>query len=166
MTHKTLGMSLLLLLVIVLSLSSVQAANQTDIISQDASDILSDVNVDGNTAVDIQNAIDNANEGDTVNLGKDKQYNVNSTIQITKKVTIKGENVNITSENAFQIRSTDNVEINGITFINPNGLPDYGGSMKGNAIYAQATRSLVIDNCRFINYAYGIDMYSSVDGIV
>ena len=166
MTRKTLSMSLLLLSIVVLSLSCVNAADDTDLLTQDNEDILSDVNVEGNTAADIQNAIDNANEGDTVNLGKDKQYNVNSTIKITKKVSIKGENVNITSENAFQIRSTDNVEINGITFINPNGLPDYGGSMKGNAIYAQATRSLVIDNCRFINYAYGIDMYSSVDGIV
>lgn len=118
----------------------------------------------------IQNAINSASDGDTIDLGENKEYNLkNDTINVNKKVTIKGKNVTITAgatDGALSIRSMSDVAVDGISFINPVDLPGYGGKLNGKAIYTQSSSNIKISNCRFINYAYGVEMYSTTNSEV
>lgn len=160
MSRKNISIFLMLALLTVLSLSAVSATDDNQTLSiADEQMLATEYTVDGTTTSDIQNAIDTASDGDTINLGKDKAYNINAdSITVNKNVTIKGENVNITAESAsgaIKIRSSG-CSIQGITFLNPNPLPEYGGTIRGVAITASASNNIIIDNCRFINYASGV----------
>lgn len=153
----------ILLLCILVTLSVVSAADDTT--------ILGDVNVDGNTTSDIQNAINKANDGDTVNLGENKAYDIESdSIEINKQITLKGDNVSITAHSTtggISIAGTSNVEVSGITFINPVDLPKYGDTkFTGKAINVRMSSNIIISNCRFINYEYGIEMTTTSDSVV
>lgn len=160
MNKKTSSISILLILLIALSISAVSAedANET-VLTETSSD-----------TTYIQDAINNASDGDTINLGENKAYNINNdSIYINKKVTIKGENVSITAgaaNGAFSIRQSSDITVEGITFINPVNLPGYGGKLDGKAIYVQGSNNILINNCRFINYAYGVEMYTTSDSTV
>lgn len=153
MNKKTLSISILLILLITVSISTVSAQNNETLIKET-----------GDTAF-IQDAIDRASDGDTINLGENKAYNLSSdTVNINKKVTLKGENVTITasaSRGALSIRSASDVTVEGITFLNPVNLPSYGGKLDGKAIYVQGSDNIKISNCKFINYAYGVEMYTT-----
>lgn len=157
MNKNTLSISILLILLITVSISAVSAENNET--------ILTDTVVTGTDSASIQSAIDSASDGDTINLGENKEYNLSSnSVNINKKITIKGNNVTITasaSKGALSIRSASDVTVEGITFINPVDLPTYGGKLDGKAIYVQASSNIKINNCRFLNYAYGIEMYST-----
>ena len=166
MNRKHIGFTILLILITLISISSIQAANQTDIIESTDTNPLAEISFNGTTSVDLQDTIDKASDGETINLGENKQYTLNSTVEIRKPITLKGTNVSITSENALSIRQTSNVEINGIKFINTNPLPGYAESIKGTGIYIQGLTNIIIDNCSFINYAHGVDMYTSSDSVV
>ena len=154
--------SILMACLIVLTLSGVQAADNDTLLTGEHI-------VNGTTTADIQNAIDTASDGDTINLGKDKAYNINAdSIAVNKNVTIKAENVNITAESssgAIKIRSSG-CSIQGITFLNPNPLPEYGGTIRGVAITASASNNIIIDNCRFINYASGVYFSTTYDSTI
>ena len=137
----------------------------------DDTTILGDVNVDGNTTSDIQNAINKANDGDTVNLGENKAYDIESdSIEINKQITLKGDNVSITAHSdkgGISIVSASNVEVSGITFINPVDLPKYGDTkFTGKTINVRMSSNIIISNCRFINYSYGIEMTTTSDSVV
>lgn len=81
-----------------MSLACVSATNETDALTQD--DLLTaDIPVDGDNASSIQKAIDDANAGDTINLGTNKTYNVDNQIIVYKQVTIKGDNVELKGKN-------------------------------------------------------------------
>nr|WP_295159884.1 right-handed parallel beta-helix repeat-containing protein [uncultured Methanobrevibacter sp.] len=155
MNKKTLSISILLILLIAVSISAVSAEDTNETVLTETS---SDTSY-------IQDAINNASDGDTINLGENKAYNINNdSININKKVTIKGENVSITAgatNGAFSIRQSSEVTVEGITFVNPVNLPGYGGKLDGKAIYVQGSDNIIINNCRFINYAYGVEMYTS-----
>ncbi len=166
MNRKHIGFTILLILITLISISSIQAANQTEIIESTDTNPLAEISFNGTTSDDLQDTIDKASDGETINLGENKQYTLNSTVEIRKPITLKGTNVSITSENALSIRQTSNVEINGIKFINTNPLPGYAESIKGTGIYIQGLTNIVIDNCSFINYAHGVDMYTSSDSVV
>lgn len=156
MKIKTIGI-LLILTIIALSLGTVAAENQTDVLT-------SDINVNGTDTVSIQNAINKANDGDTVNLGENKEYSINETISINKNINIVANNVSINSVNqnhVVEIRYTDSVSVSGITFNNLNPLPDYGGTIQGLAIYSQANNNLLITDCKFINYSSGTYLSST-----
>ena len=157
MNKNTLSISILLILLIAVSISAVSAENNET--------VLTDTVVTGTDSASIQSAIDSASDGDTINLGENKEYNLSSdSVNINKKVTIKGNNVTITassSKGALSIRSASDVTVEGITFINPVDLPTYGGKLDGKAIYVQASSNIKINNCRFLNYAYGIEMYTT-----
>ena len=156
MKIKTIGI-LVILVILTISLSAVSAENQTDVLT-------SDINVNGTDTVSIQNAINKANDGDTVNLGENKEYSINETISINKNINIVANNVSINSINqnhVVEIRYTDSVSVSGITFNNLNPLPDYGGTIQGLAIYSQANRNLLISNCQFINYSSGTYLSST-----
>lgn len=122
--------------------------------------------VTGSSGSDIQNLIDTANPGDTINLGENKVYNTTDTsISITKSINIKGNNVNIYSKNtnnAFTVQYASDVSISGLNFINSQELPSYGNtSLSGKAILTRGVSNLIVDNCKFVNYEYGLDMYST-----
>ena len=124
--------------------------------TQDDTDVLtSDIQVDGNDASTIQKAIDDAKAGDTINLGTNKSYNVDSQISVYKQVTIKGDNVEINGLNVFQISSSDTT-VQGLKFTNPNPAAQYRGSVSGNAISVSYQSNILIDNCSFINYHSGV----------
>lgn len=153
MNKKTLSISILLILLITVSISAVSAQNNETLIKET-----------GDTTF-IQDAIDKASDGDTINLGENKAYNLSAdSVNINKKVTIKGNNVTITassSRGALSIRSASDVTVEGITFLNPVDLPTYGGKLDGKAIYVQGSENIKISNCKFINYAYGVEMYTT-----
>ena len=124
----------------------------------------SEISVTGSGTAAIQNAISSASAGDTVNLGENKEYNIgNDSISISKKITLKGNNVTIhagSSNGGLYLEGYD-ISIQGISFVNTVAAPAYGGTMTGRGIYAKNTYNLVIDDCKFIDYEYGIDMYNS-----
>ncbi len=151
MKIKTIGI-LLILTILIISLGTVAAENQTDI------------SVNGTDTASIQNAINTAKNGDTVNLGENKEYSVNETISINKNINIVANNVSINSVNqnhVVEIKGTSDVSVSGIKFNNLNPLPDYGGTIQGLAIYSQANRNLLINNCQFINYSSGTYLSST-----
>ena len=170
MNKKNISITLILALLIVLSVSTVSAEsyNQT-LSSTDETTLSTEYTVNGTTTDDIQSAINKASDGDTVNLGESKSYNINTdTITITKGITLKGENVNITSGSSncgIQIRG-NGVNINGITFINANPLPGYGGNIIGEAISANGATNIVIDNCKFFNFKSGVYFSSTHDSTI
>ena len=88
MVNKKLLFSFLLIVLVAISAGAVSAA--------DSADILADtVPVEGDDNVAITDAIESANDGDTIDLGKDKVYNFNSSVEISKNITLTGENVTI-----------------------------------------------------------------------
>ena len=99
MNKKSISITLILALLIILSVSTVSAENDNETLSvSDETALSTEYTVNGTTTTDIQSAINKASDGDTVNLGESKSYNINTdTITITKSITLKGENVNITS---------------------------------------------------------------------
>ncbi len=112
----------------------------------------------------IQDAIDSSKDGDTISLGQNKEYTINETITITKKLTITADNVIINTYSQgriFEIKGSDGSTIRGITFKNLNPVPDYGGTITGTAIYSQGNKNLTIDNCSFINFANGAYLTST-----
>ncbi len=170
MNKKSISITLILALLIILSVSTVSAENDNETLSvSDETALSTEYTVNGTTTTDIQSAINKASDGDTVNLGESKSYNINTdTITITKSITLKGENVNITSGSSncgIQIRG-DGININGITFINANPLPGYGGNIIGDAISANGATNIVIDNCKFINFKSGVYFSSTHDSTI
>ncbi|MBR4448190.1 right-handed parallel beta-helix repeat-containing protein [Methanobrevibacter sp.] len=163
MKYKKICISILLICLIALTLSSVEASNQTDTLT-------SNINVDGANTTAIENAINKASDGDTINLGDNKEYNLKSdTIDINKKVTIKGNNVTIIGNSTravFNIQSASDITIDGLTFINPKELPGYNGEITGKAINVHVSSNILITNCRFLNYEYGVEFTTSHDSTV
>lgn len=138
-------------------------ASENEAVSQGNDDILGD---GVGSVSDIQSKIDSASDGGIVDLGTNKVYNVyKEQITINKKITLTGNNVTIigsASYGVISIRSASDITICGITFQNPVDLPNYGNrTFSGKAIYTQASKNIVVDNCKFINYAYGVEFTSS-----
>jgi hypothetical protein len=135
-------------------------------LAQDTGDILaSDVPVSGDNASSIQKAIDGAKTGDTIDLGKDKTYNVESQISIYKQVNIKGDNVEITGVNVFHVSVSD-ITMSGVKFTNPNPAADYRGTVTGTAVSVAYQTNIMIDNCSFINYHSGVYLSGVRDSTV
>ena len=170
MKYKKICISILIICIIAFTLSSVSATNETDVLETAEPDTLtSNINVDGDNATAIENAINKASDGDTINLGENKQYTINNTININKKVTLKANNVTLTGtayRGAINIQYSSEVTIDGVTFINPVELPGYGGKLEGKAINVMGSDNILITNCRFLNYAYGVEFTSSHDSTV
>lgn len=151
--------TILALLVLIISVTCVSAQdNETALTSE--------ITVTGNNGSDIQDAVDHANSGDTINLGSNKTYNIEKEISITKQVTIKGDNVNISANRAFDIQSASGTTVSGITFINTIEVPEYRGNINGVAINLRYGNNLLIKNCSFINYASGIYLNNVRDSTV
>ncbi|MEE3490250.1 MAG: right-handed parallel beta-helix repeat-containing protein [Methanobrevibacter sp.] len=90
--------------------------------------------VSGNTFGDIQTAINNAGNGDTIYLGGKTFTASSSTITVNKTVTICGG-----------------------TIANPNTVSTLNGNGNGHAIFTLSASGIVLTNINFINGNHGND---------
>ena len=150
-----------ILLVALLAISAVSAAeNITD--TGDAGKLTADEStskikltdnndVDNGIFSELQNKIDAAGEGGTVDLKNNYTYDdtfSNSGITIAKPITINGNGFTINAlgqSRIFNINALSNVTLKNITFI--NGYSDLGGAI----IFNNPVSNVVIDHCKFIN---------------
>lgn len=106
--------------------------------------------INGGTFEDIQTAIENANDGDTIQLNGTFK-STGKEIAIYKNITIKGSQKTILDAKGFEFffkfyHSAKNITLNGLTFINASS--EYHGAIT-NAYGAYGNYSLV--NCTFEN---------------
>ena len=174
--NKKIILSLLLVLLVAISVSAVSAEAVDDVIDDAGIDVVAEVDdagtaddtvlADGEekTGDDIQTAIDNAEDGGEIDLGENLVYNVEDgkIFNITKKVTIKGNNVIIKASGASQggngalfIANVAGTGFDGITFINTDGHKSYGQQVSGYAIQLAIENGLV-NNCAFIDWSSGV----------
>ena len=174
--NKKIILSLLLVLLVAISVSAVSAEAVDDVIDDAGIDVVAEVDdagtaddtvlADGEekTGDDIQTAIDNAEDGGEIYLGENQVYNVadGKIFNITKKVTIKGNNVIIKASGASQggngalfIANVAGTGFDGITFINTDGHKSYGQQVSGYAIQLAIENGLV-NNCAFIDWSSGV----------
>jgi len=163
-------MSLLLVLLIALSISAVSADNSTN----------SSVNTGGNTYTVsptgdstqdikvISDAIDKAEAGDTIDLGGNAYDVGDGQINITKNITLQGnENTTISGTGSGSGiifisegngSSPNGAIIKGIIFNNTAANTTYTGSdtLKGWGICIKAASNVLIEDCSFINFNHGV----------
>lgn len=157
--NKKIILSLLLVLLVAISLSAVAAAdnNATANDGNDNEEIGPSAD-----AVEIQNKIDNAQDGDTIEL-ENKTYNVTgATFTLDKQVTVKGNGATIAASGAEQggqgaliVATVAGTSFEGITFVNTDGHKAYGEKVSGYAIQL-AIENGTVDNCAFIDWGSGI----------
>ena len=165
--NKKIILSLLLVLLVAISVSAVAAADADVTYINDAADVddVADEKVAPLTASadaqDIQTKLDNAKPGDTIEL-ENKTYDVDTTFNVTKQVTIKGQDTVIKASGASQggsgalfIANEAGTAFEGITFINTDGHKNYGEQVSGYAIQL-AIENGTVDNCKFIDWSSGV----------
>ena len=176
MVNKKLLISFLLILLVAVSASAVSAADDADAVAADDSAVLAaqTIVVEGDDDVAINAAIANATTGSTIDLGKDKNYNINGNITVNKQVILTGDNVVFLANGSKMPDGVINVyadgsgtTISGITFNNTddadNYLYKYNGMIdaKGKSVKTSvgiaidlwsAANNVVVDNCVFYNW--------------
>ncbi len=142
--HEKKFLILLCLIALIFSMAGVSAADANQTIFSDTP-ILG--NADGGTFTELQDKINDAEEGSTITLENNYTYDNSfkgEYISIAKNITVDGKGYTINANNAsgiFNINAT-NVVLNNITFVN-------GKSMDGGAVYSEG--NLIINDCRFID---------------
>ena len=96
MNNKKILVSFLLVVLIAISLGSVSAQDAADVaVAEDASDVViaDSIEPTGTSVADVQNAVDSAKTGDTVDLSKNAEYDfTNQTVTIaTSGITLDGK---------------------------------------------------------------------------
>lgn len=114
----------------------------------------------------ITNAINSASEGDTINLGENKEYDVsNNTIIINKKnITFSGKNVTIKGTGDGNgivnvVSEGSNSTVSGIKFINTQANTQYtnANTLKGWGLFlGRGTTDVNVINCSFIDFNHGV----------
>lgn len=179
--------SLLLVLLIAISASAVSAADDVadDIVALDeeADVVEATIVVDGADDAAIQDAINNATAGDTIDLGSNKEYNITATVNVDKKINIKGDNVTLNGEaqtnsgnngtlyDGFINLGKDASEstISGLTLVNVNANKEYthDNTLKGYGIQlANGATKVVVDNCKFYDFSNGVYISNAPENIV
>ena len=132
------------------SLNEFDDLNTHDLISiedNETDNALLSTNFTPKTSVEIQNSIENANDGDTIIL--DGYYSLESKINVNKALTFIGQN-NATVDGLFKTKlfyvSKAGVTFKNITFINANASNDNGGAISS---YGGVTVDVI--KCSFIN---------------
>ena len=140
MNKKFLFLICLILFIFTVSSVSATDANQTE-------NVLS---ADAGTFSQLQDTINNAENGSTVNLDKNYVYNGGENIKIDKDITINGNGHMIDGNHATRIFNIEYAEVvlKNIVFANALSSDD------GGAILTY-TSNIEIDNCSFINNAAG-----------
>ena len=168
MVNKKILVSFLLIVLMAVSLSAVSAADAdaaVDVVADDT--IAVDDNAvlaDGDkTDADFQKLIDDAKDGDTINLNG--TYTFNKSVTVTKSVTIKGNDATIQGnggdikDGLVAFDGASNAKITGVTFKNtddPNKYL-YNGDTKikpvGIAVEVKnAAIGVEVSNCIFENW--------------
>jgi len=134
-----------------------------------ADELSSQITVDADSMDDITRQIEKANDGDTIDLGENREYNIgNDSISITKKITLKGSNVTISSQSTdggLRLEA-DGICIQGITFTSLGEALEDNESSCRMAIYASESCNLLIDSCQFINFECAVDICNSSGAII
>lgn len=96
--------------------------------------------IDGGTSQDIQNAVNNAKDGDTIELSG--YFEINDSIYISKSIAIHGNGDTILNahKNSQIFSCGQNVLFDGLTLINST-----------RAIYGNMNINITVQNCRFEN---------------
>ena len=155
---------------------SIEDSNQDDVLSVneendeleesgDSTPLKATVTVSGNTFKDIQNAIDNADYGDTIRLNG-TYYGSGSeiTIDYGQKVSLVGNGkTTLDAKGLSRILtiSQSGVVIKNINFINGNASVDFDGG----AVYWRGSDGL-LENCSFINNSAFSNEESAYGGAV
>lgn len=181
--NKKIILSLFLVFIVALSVSAASAVEDDQIIADGTIDEIGDAPSEiiadgeggegGETPTDtpttktdaevIQELIDNAKDGDTIDLEEGREYNVTGTqFTIPKQVTLDGHGATILDSGAGQggQGSTFTATANGITiknikFINTDGPKGPGEAISGYAI-TFAIQNGLIDNCTFLDWSSGV----------
>ena len=158
-------------LISIASVSAVDDSNTTtDLVSNDAG-VQTTLSSDAKNFTDLQNTIDKAQSGQTIELDSNYTYNkgfdINGVKIVNKTVTIVGNNYFLDGNNAARMLNIENstVTLKGVFFINGYGIDSIG------ALRAVNSKVDIID-CLFINnvangtYAKGTYANGFVGGAV
>ena len=187
--NKKIFLSFILAMLIVISVGAVSAADDvaevvadSDVAEVATSDVDADVElsdteepvltetrtVSGNSSADVQTAIDEAQDGDVIDLGSDKTYEFTQTVTVNKNVTIIGSNViincnattNPTNGYINVIKAGSGTTISGLTLKNVGPYYDgrYTGedTLQGWGIYIRQATNCVVDNCIFYDWNHAV----------
>ena len=174
MNNKKILVSFLLVVLIALSLGSVSAedAAADDVIAvDDAADVIAaDTYQPENATVEaVQAAIDNAKDGDTVDLSNNDEYDfADSGVTIATNNTVLKGNGNTVIKghgagNGLVFVTAANVTIQGIHFIDTNPANDftYGGSTNGWGVNYRGATGGLINNCNFTDFNSAVVVQAS-----
>ncbi|MBQ9161559.1 MAG: right-handed parallel beta-helix repeat-containing protein [Methanobrevibacter sp.] len=178
MKNSKILISFLLVLLVAISMSAVCAEDN-------ATATATTYNVTGTDDVAIQDAINNATAGDTIDLGSDKTYTINSTVTLDKEINIVGTNVVFNGEGQSKgvsgaslydgfinvLKEASNSKITGISFVNVDADGKYTGvskvTLNGYGIQiANGATGVVIDNCKFTDFNNGVYISNSPSNII
>ena len=137
-----------------------QTEGDTDVIAVSDNDVLGD-SVDSGTFNDLQNKINNASEGSTIELSNNYTYDdtfESSGIIINKSLTIEGNGFTIDGANQariFFINATNGITLNNIVFT--NALSERGGAILFDNRVSEVTisNSVFTNNSLFMNGSVG-----------
>ena len=142
MTFKGKILILFCLIALVFSMAGVSAGDVNQTIFSDTS-ILG--NADGGTFTELQDKINNAEDGSTLTLENNYTYDNSfkgEYISIAKNITVDGNGYTIDANNAsgiFNINAT-NVVLNNITFVNGKSMD--GGAVSSIMLLVRVVRSM------------------------
>lgn len=131
----------------------VEISQETEIITQkdSLSDIQTETTQNGGFS-DIQTELDNANNGDTIELNG--SYSGNKEIYIDKTITLDGKGATLDAQDSSRILvvRANNVIIKNINFINANGYSSsYGRDYGGAIFFGYQVDNFLVENCNFTN---------------
>ena len=124
--------------------------------------------VSGNTSADVQASIDEAQDGDVIDLGSDKTYEFTQTVNVNKNVTISGNNViincnateNLKNGYMYVTKPGSGTIISGLTLNNvgPYLNLHYTGedTIQGWGIYIKGATNCIVDNCIFWDWNHAV----------
>ena len=181
MINKKILVSFLLVVLIALSVSAVSAedADAVDVVAADESEVVVAADTilpDAANGTGVQNAVDSAKAGDTVDLSGYAEYQFgDSCVNVVGKdgLTIKGNGTTTiygTGNGAgfFYIENSKDVTIQGIRFIdnNPKNNLTYNGNVAGWGVQFNGNDAAggTVDNCYFKDFNQAV-VVNSCDNI-
>ena len=136
------------LILFIFSIAAVSAADVNQAVDDELNVYLSEDNIlgsaDGGTFTELQDKINAAEEGSTINLENNYTHDENGSISINKSITINGNGYTLDARGAYSILhiESDNVVLKNITFINSD---EWGTAV---SVYGNNT---IISDCNFEN---------------
>lgn len=182
MFNKKILLSLCLILLVAISVSAVSADDASDVLEvedstdavavDDVSETLSDdpIQPETNTSASVQDAVNSATEGKTVDLSKFSDYDfADQTVTISNPgITIDGKGTTTIKgygdgQGIFAIKA-QNVVIQGIKFIdtNPKNNFTYNGTTAGWGISVSSAPGGLVKDCDFTDFNSGIVVMQTV----